>query len=218
MKSFPWEFESAKEILFYPGKPDEFIGNILEVGPGRGDLLLSLAESFPNKKFVAIELGKKRYYKLIPRIEKKGLENILLIQGDVRIVLPKLFTEEMFEKIYILFPDPWPKKRHAPKRLLNTDFLSLLVRFLKPGGDLFIATDVTFYAVWVTESADQVALLQNMGTPFVDSARLVNYEPTFFEMKWRAVGRNIHYMWYRRRLKLSAIVRENQDSTDLPSA
>ncbi len=199
MKFFPWEFESTKDVLFYPKKPDEFTGNVLEVGPGRGDLLLSLAAVSPAEKFVAIELGKKRYHKLIPRIEKKGLVNILLIQGDARIVLPRYFAENMFEKIYVLFPDPWPKKRHAPKRLLNIDFLSLLARFLRPGGDLFIATDVTFYAVWVVENATQVALLHNMGSPFVDGSVLADYEPTFFEMKWRAEGRAIHYLWFRRR-------------------
>ena len=199
MKSFPWEFESAKEVLFYPAKPDECTGDILEVGPGRGDLLLSLAASFPDKRFVAVELGRKRYYKLIPRIEKKGLENILLIRGDGRIVLPRYFAGKTFEKIYVLFPDPWPKKRHAPKRLLRAEFLSLLAGFLKPRGDLFIATDVTFYAVWVVENARQVGLLQNMGTPFVEGCVLADYEPTFFEMKWRMEGRAIYYLWYRRR-------------------
>ena len=199
MKSFPWEFESAKEVLFYPEKPGECNGDILEIGPGRGDLLLSLAALFPAKRFAAIELRRKRYYKLIPRIEKIRLENILLIQGDARIILPRYFTEKTFEKTYVLFPDPWPKKRHAPKRLLNAEFLSLLARFLKPGGDLFIATDVTFYAAWVVENASQVRLLHNMGTPFVDSSVLADYEPTFFEMKWRSEGRAIHYLWYRRR-------------------
>jgi len=197
MKSFPWEFETAKEVLFYPEKPTAFAGDILEVGPGRGDLLLSLAGSFPAKRFVAIELGKKRYYKLIPRIEKKELGNVLLLHGDARIVLPKYFREETFEKVYILFPDPWPKKRHAPKRLLTRDFLSLLARFLKPGGNLFIATDVTFYAVWVVENAVRVPQLHNMGSPYVNSTVLADYEPTFFEMKWRAEGRAIHYLWYR---------------------
>jgi tRNA (guanine-N7-)-methyltransferase len=199
MKSFPWEFESAKEVLFYPEKPSECSGDVLEIGPGRGDLLLSLAASDPDKKFIGIELGKKRYYKLIPRIEKKRLQNILLIQGDARIVLPKYFTEKTFEKIHVLFPDPWPKKRHAPKRLLNVEFLFLLTRFLKSGGDLFIATDVTFYALWVVENARQVKLLNNMGKPFVDSSVLADYEPTFFEMKWRSEGRAIHYLRYRRR-------------------
>ncbi len=199
MKTFPWEFEAAKECLFYPEKPDHFEGDILEIGPGRGDLVLSLAELFPGKRFVAVELGKKRYHKLVKRIEKRQLSNFLLIQGDARIVLPRHFSQETFEKTYVLFPDPWPKKRHVPKRLLTTDLLTMLAGYIKPGGDLFVATDVTFYALWVIENAARVPLLENMGAPYVGSAQLADYEPTFFEMKWRAEGRAIHYLWYRRR-------------------
>jgi len=198
MKSFPWEFESKKEVLFYPAKPQMFEGDILEVGPGRGDLLLSLATLFPAKRFVAVELGKKRYYKLIPRIQKKQLDNILLLQGEARIVLPRYFAEETFEKIYVLFPDPWPKKRHALKRLLSVEFISLLTRLLKTGGDFFVATDVRTYAEWVIENAGRVELLHNIGSPFVGTSALENYETTFFEAKWREEGREIYYLWYRR--------------------
>ena len=198
MKSFPWEFESQKEILFYPAKPQSLVGDILEIGPGRGDLLLSLAASFPGKKFVAIEVGKKRYYKLIPRIEKRRLTNVLLIQGDAWIVLPRYFEEKTFEKIYVLFPDPWPKKRHEFRRLLNTEFVMLLAKVLKPEGDLIVATDVRAYADWVVENADKVAALRNLGSPFIDSSVIENYEPTFFEAKWRQDGRAIYYLRYRR--------------------
>ncbi len=198
MKTFPLKFEAAKKVLFYPEEPDTCVGDILEVGPGRGDLLLSLATLFPEKRFVAIELGKKRYYKLPPRIEKKQLDNILLIKGDARIVLPKYFKKAAFEKIYVLFPDPWSKKRHAPKRLLDAQFLALLGQFLRPDGDLFMATDVAAYAEWVVESAAGVPILRNLGRPFVDGSDLADYEPTFFEMKWRSEGRPIFYLWYRR--------------------
>jgi tRNA (guanine-N7-)-methyltransferase len=198
MKSFPWEFESNKEILFYPGKPDAFVGDVLEIGPGRGDLLLSLATSFPAKRFIAVEVGRKRYFKLIPRIEKKQLSNILLMQGDARIILPRYFSKNTFEKICILFPDPWPKKRHAMKRLLSVEFISLLAKLLKSAGDLIVATDVKPYADWVVENAEQVTPLQNMGSPFVNNLVIENYETTFFEAKWRQQGRTIFYLWYRR--------------------
>jgi tRNA (guanine-N7-)-methyltransferase len=198
MKSFPWEFESNKEVLFYPAKPDTFVGDVLEIGPGRGDLLLLQATSCPKKRFVAIELGRKRYFKLIPRIERRQLHNILLIQGDARIVLPHYFSNETLEKIYVLFPDPWPKKRHAMKRLLSVDFISLLAKLLKSAGDLIVATDVKPYADWVVENAEQVTPLQNLGSPFVDNSAIENYETTFFEAKWRQEGRTIFYLWYRR--------------------
>ncbi|MFQ6007813.1 MAG: tRNA (guanine(46)-N(7))-methyltransferase TrmB [Candidatus Zixiibacteriota bacterium] len=198
MKSYPWEFESKKEVLFYPEKPTTFAGDILEIGPGRGDLLLSLAESFPAKRFVAVEVGKKRYLKLIPRIERKLLTNILLIHGDARIVLPRYFEDETFERIYVLFPDPWPKKRHAYKRLLTTEFITLLAKLLKVEGDLIIASDVRSYIDWLVENARRVELLHCVGSPFVDSSVLENYEATFFEAKWREAGRAIYYLWYRR--------------------
>ncbi len=203
MKKFPWAWEEKKPVLVYPEGSEPGSGDILEIGPGRGDLLLSLAGAMPGKRLVAIEIGKKRYYRMLPRIEKQGLTNIQLICGDARIVLPRHFHGPTFEKIYVLFPDPWPKARHELKRLLHASFLELLAATLKPGGDLFMATDVAWYAEWAIESANCVAGMRNMGAaahgqPFVGPEALFSYAPTFFEQKWRAEGRTIHYMHYRK--------------------
>ncbi len=197
MKEFPWDWESNKPIEIWPEGSETGTGDILEVGPGRGDLLLSLARALPKKKFVAVEIGKKRHFKLIPRIEKLGLSNVQLYRGDARIVLPRYFDGPTFEKIYLLFPDPWPKARHGLKRLLHTRFVELLTTVLKPGGDLFMATDVSWYAEWAVENADFVPELSNQGDPFVPREALFSYAPTFFEQKWRAEGRDIYYMHYR---------------------
>ncbi len=197
MKNFPWEHEAQKKVLFYPEGAGGEDGDILEIGPGRGDLFLELASSMPNKKLVAIELGTKRYNKLITRIEKRGLVNVRLIRGDARIVLTNHFSKGAFEKIYVLFPDPWPKKRHALKRLLNTEFISLITRFLKNDGDLFMATDVDWYAEWAAINAEAVPNLENMGDPYVSAENLFSYAPTFFEQKWRAEGRKIYYMHFK---------------------
>jgi len=199
MKQFPLEHESKKKVLFYPRKPDIFEGDILEIGPGRGDFLLSAAEQLPDKKLVAVELGKKRYFKLIPRIEKKGLTNILLIHGNARIVLPKYFPPGSFEKIYVLFPDPWPKKRHYFHRLMSVEFVSLLTDCLKTGGHLFCATDFWPYADWVTDNFARVPSLKSMGRPcFTTIDHIDYYSPSFFEQKWRSEGRAIYYMRYRK--------------------
>ncbi|MEA2031842.1 MAG: tRNA (guanosine(46)-N7)-methyltransferase TrmB [candidate division Zixibacteria bacterium] len=199
MKTFPWKHEASKPVLFYPEVSKVNAGDVLEIGPGRGDLLLDLAEAMPATRFVAIELGKKRYFKLIPRIEKRALNNIQLICGDARIVLANHFSQGEFSKIYVLFPDPWPKKRHAIKRLLNTEFIKLLSRFLTIGGDLYMATDVDWYAMWAVANAESVQSLKNMGNPFADESDLFSYAPTFFEQKWRAEGRSIYYMWFQRK-------------------
>ncbi len=199
MRSFPLEFERRKEILFYPARPGRPAGDILEIGPGRGDFLLWVAEHCPDKKIVAVEIDKGRYYRLIPRIERKGLTNILLMQGNARVVLPEIFPAGTFEKCYVLFPDPWPKRRHIPHRLMSVEFVTILARMLRVGGELYCATDFWPYADWVADNAAQIPLLQNLGAPyFSNAADIPHYNPTFYEKKWRGEGRAIYYLRMRR--------------------
>ncbi|MEE9442193.1 MAG: hypothetical protein V3V99_05955 [candidate division Zixibacteria bacterium] len=200
MKTFPYEFEARKEIQFYPNRPDDFSAHSLEIGPGRGDFLLSVAGKYPDRKFATIELGKRRYYKMIPRIEKKGLSNIILINGNARIVINEYFDNALFDKIYILFPDPWPKKRHIPHRLMSIEFLRLIMGLLKPGGHLYSATDYWPYAIWAADNLKQIGRLRSEGKPlFTDIDAIDDYSPSFFENKWRDEGRAIYYMKYLRK-------------------
>ena len=187
-KLFPYEFEAKKELLFYPTKPDIFSVDVLEIGPGRGDSLLFLAQKDPTKKFVAVEIGKKRYFRLIPRLEKKEIKNVLLIRGDARVVLPQFFKEGTFEKIYVLFPDPWPKDRHAFRRLLTIEFLTLVAHHLREKGELIIATDVESYANTTLENLEQIQSLQEK--KISDDSPLPLQ--TFFEQKWRGQGKKIY--------------------------
>ncbi len=220
---FPYEFESRKEILFYPSKPEIFSGDILEIGPGRGDWLLNQATAHPDKKFVAVEMGQLRYAKLVSRIEKAELKNILLIQGDVRLVLPQFFAGDTFEKIFVMFPDPWPRERHYFRRLLQIEFLALLCHVMKNGGSFLLATDAGRYADWARENIKAIPELSEVAvssqTPFPEyslasSILNANNSPTgladtgqvyknkfvdcpvttFFEKKWREMGRSIHYL------------------------
>ncbi|MFH1700601.1 MAG: hypothetical protein ABIE07_08440 [Candidatus Zixiibacteriota bacterium] len=200
MKTFPYEYESRKEIHFYPDRPNDFSAHSLEIGPGRGDFLLSIAEKYPDRKFVAIELGKRRFYKMIPRIEKKGLSNIILINGNAQIVINECFEKAIFDKIYILFPDPWPKKRHIPHRLMSIEFMRLITGLLKPGGYLYSATDYWPYAIWAADNLKQIKRLQSKGKPlFTNIDAIDDYSPSFFEKKWRDEGRAIYYMKYMRK-------------------
>ena len=199
MRTFPTAFESQKVLTFYPAKPEQIGGDILEIGPGRGDFLLSMAGQCPDKRFVAVELAKKRFYKLIPRIERRGLSNILLINGNAGLIIPELISAETFEKIYVLFPDPWPKRRHIPHRLMSISFIEHLTRILKPGGDIFAATDFWSYADWITDNFRQVSQLRCQGAPFfTDISHIPFYHPTYYEQKWRGIGLAIYYMHYRK--------------------
>jgi tRNA (guanine-N7-)-methyltransferase len=199
MKSFPYEFASQRKPLFYPGEPASFTGDVLEIGPGRGEFLLSEAEARPDRRFVAIEIKKRRFYKIAKRIEKRGLTNILLIQGDARIVVPACFAEGTFERVYVLFPDPWPKRRHTSMRLLSCEFLRVLTRVLKPGGDLILGTDAQEYLKWVTRNIAQVPELESMPLAHSGGSPSISWAPTFYEEKWRSEGRTINFLSYRKR-------------------
>src|SRR3989338_3746501 len=194
-KHFPFEFEATKEIQFYPANPALTSLDILEIGPGRGDLLMTMAQNEPHKRFAAIEIGKKRFYRLIPRLEKKGIANVSLIRGDARVVIPQFFSENMFEKIFVLYPDPWPKDRHAFKRLLNKEMLSLLCHHLKPEGELIFATDVKDYAAWVIENISDIPDFKRLEVTPGSSFPLLKSKLTFFENKCFSEGKEMNYLW-----------------------
>ncbi len=194
-REFPIEFESRKPILFYPREVEQMTGDVLEIGPGRGDLFLWLAAAHPEKRFVAIEMMMKRYGKLITRAERRGLTNIQLLRGNARIIIPRYFTSPCFERIYVLFPDPWPKPRHTFHRLLSVEFLTQLASLLKPSGDIVLATDWQPYADWVIENVARVPLFRNTGNPYSQEGNLnPSGEPTFFEKLWRSKGREIFFV------------------------
>ncbi|PWB71687.1 hypothetical protein C3F09_07475, partial [candidate division GN15 bacterium] len=141
-----------------------------------------------------------RYRKLIARAEKRGLTNIQLFRGNARIIIPRYFTSPCFERIYVLFPDPWPKPRHAFHRLLSVEFLRQLANLLKSSGDIVLATDWQPYADWVVENVVQVEGLRNTGSPYSEEANLnPSGEQTFFEKLWRSKGREIYFVRIERR-------------------
>lgn len=168
---------------------------IAEIGPGRGDFLFHLAEQHPGAIVCGIEIKRKRFEKLVARREKRALYNVQLVLGDARTVLPLLVGP--IDRIYIQFPDPWPKRRHAKHRLLDAEFLAHCDHRLRPGGELWFVTDHQPYA-------ETVAALVRQATPWhaVFAAPVVTEcpeaYPTFFAEKWRNEGRTIYYQRYRK--------------------
>ena len=194
MRDFPIKFEETKDILMYPAIQDKIRADILEIGPGRGDLLFSLAVENPSKKFVAIEMMHSRYEKLVENTERRALKNIQLIRADARVALKRYFEPETFEKIYVLFPDPWPKNKHAFRRLLSVEWITLLVNLLKTGGELICATDVASYADWVFANLKTFPNLQNKLEPHKYLNEIEGLTETYFQKKWKALGLNLHFM------------------------
>jgi tRNA (guanine-N7-)-methyltransferase len=200
-RNFPYEFNANREVEFYPIPPkngERLSGDILEVGPGLGHFLLALAESNPDKHYLAIESQNKRFHRIAEKAAKMGVTNVTIMKGYAQAVIPLWLQSGTFERVYVLFPDPWPKTRHARNRLLTPDFISILACLLRPGGELFMATDHAGYARWIIEAASQVCALSNIGDPFCHQSDVADYLPTIFEQKWRKQGKQIAYMRFVR--------------------
>ena len=123
---------------------------MLEIGFGGGEHLAAQAAAHPDWCFLGAEPFLNGVGSCLRHIEESGVTNVRLWHGDARDVLARL-TDASLDRVYILFPDPWPKTRHWKRRLIQPDFLDDLARALKPGGDVRFATDWKHYAAWTLE-------------------------------------------------------------------
>ena len=185
-----------RNIRLFTEKPPLLQADVLEIGPGNGELILSLAQTFPDTTFAAIEVRRSRFHRLALKIEKLNLKNIFIVHGNARTVVPN-FKPKSLEKIYILFPDPWPKRRHAFRRLLNPEFLFICTRCLSEGGELFLATDVETYGQQARQILAQIRELKEMSPPsgfFLPG----DQRQTGFEQKWTRQGKSITKLLFQR--------------------
>jgi len=123
----------------------------LEIGFGKGDSVISMAKAFPEEDFVGIEVFRPGAGHVIAQALEQDLNNIKLLIGDAVDILGKVIADNSFDHVYIFFSDPWHKKKHHKRRLINPEFVSLLANKIKPGGDLFLATDWQNYAEQMLE-------------------------------------------------------------------
>ena len=121
-----------------------------EIGFGGGEHLIGQAAQHPQVNFIGCEPYVNGMTRLLTEIEKAGLTNIRLYDGDARLVLERL-PDASLERLFLLFPDPWPKTRHHKRRIVSQEGLVLFHRKLVPGGTLRIATDHEGYGVWMLE-------------------------------------------------------------------
>lgn len=124
---------------------------IMEIGFGMGEATAIIAKNHPNNGYIAVDVHPPGIGKLLGRIVENDLKNLRVIEDDVHIVLPHMFEDESLDAIHLYFPDPWPKKKHNKRRIVNESFLSLIHPKLKKGGYIHIATDWVPYAISMQE-------------------------------------------------------------------
>ncbi len=139
----------------YPIVPSEIFPNsekvIMEIGTGMGEATAEIARNFPETGFFALEVHRPGIGSLLARINEFELTNLRLINEDARIVLSEYMPDQCLDAVHLYFPDPWHKKKHWKRRIVQRDFVDLIYRKLKPGGHIHIATDWVPYAQWSEE-------------------------------------------------------------------
>ena len=170
-----------------------------EIGFGNGEHLLQLAAAQPARDFLGIEVHRAGVGRLLHALAARGLGNVRIICHDAVEVLAQQLAPGSLEEMLILFPDPWPKKRHHKRRLIQPDFAALAASRLAAGGILRLATDWEPYAVHMLETLAGCAALENLdpGGGFVP--RPPQREATRFERRGERLGHGVWDLAFRRR-------------------
>jgi tRNA (guanine-N7-)-methyltransferase len=185
--------------LAYAAKPiaaAEIFGRVaplvLEIGSGMGETTAEIAKAHPEADFIAVEVHGPGVGSLLNRLAAAELANVRIIRHDAQDVLERMIADGALAAIHLFFPDPWPKKRHHKRRMVQPAFAELAARKLAPGGVLHAATDWPDYA----EQMEQV--LSAALTPV--SAPLFPRPVTKFESRGRRLGHPVRDLVFRSRM------------------
>jgi tRNA (guanine-N7-)-methyltransferase len=174
---------------------------VVEIGSGMGESTAALAAAAPGVDHLAVEVFEPGIAALLMRVDEAGLSNLNVLRGDAVALLRECVPEASLAGIRIFFPDPWPKRRHHKRRLVQAGFVALAASRLRESATLHLATDWDDYAVQMRHVADAEPLLENtvLGQPGGWAPRPLWRPVTKFEARARLEGRDVHDLIYRRR-------------------
>jgi tRNA (guanine-N7-)-methyltransferase len=168
---------------------------VLEIGFGMGETTAAIAAANPGTDYLGVEVHSPGVGSLLRQLEARSLENVRIVQHDAAEVVEHMIAPASLSGIHVFFPDPWPKKRHHKRRLLQAPFARLLATRLEPGGYLHVATDWDDYADAILEALEQSGLV-NAAERF---ATRPAYRPqTKFERRGIRLGHPVRDIVYRR--------------------
>jgi tRNA (guanine-N7-)-methyltransferase len=170
----------------------------LEIGFGNGEHLLALAAAHPERDFIGVEVHRPGVGRLLLGLEKAALGNVRLVCHDAVEVLEQQIPRGFLDELLILFPDPWPKKRHHKRRLIQGPFTALAAARLAHGGVLRLATDWEPYALEMLEVLTHTADLENLSEYGGFMARPSERAPTRFERRGERLGHAVWDLAFRR--------------------
>ena len=171
----------------------------LEIGFGNGDSLAEMASAAPERNFIGIEVHRPGVGHLLLKTEELGLSNLRVMRKDAVQVLKTALPAASLDRVQLFFPDPWHKKRHHKRRILQPAFIALLARVIRPGGHFHAATD------WENYAEHMMVMLTAASDRFENTAGAGNYTPrpdyrplTKFEQRGHRLGHGVWDLVFRR--------------------
>lgn len=171
----------------------------LEIGFGNGEVLLQGAAGHPDRNFLGIEVHRPGVGRVLNQIRDRELDNVRVICADAVEVVRDRLPPVSLDACWIFFPDPWPKKRHHKRRLIQASFLGLLAERLRPGGIVHAATDWEDYAEWMLQAFMAEPLLENTAPDDGYAPRPAWRPETKFEHRGLDRGHPVRDLVFRRR-------------------
>src|SRR5690606_9281273 len=185
-----WGVEYAPRHLDFARAFNRDAPVVLEIGFGMGETTQKIAQARPEDNFLGVEVFNAGVGALLKRIDESGVQNIRIIQHDAVEVVRDMIAPDTLAGVHIYFPDPWPKKRHHKRRLVQPDFIALLASRLAHGGYIHCATDWENYAEQMLEVLSGEPLLANTADGY---APRPEFRPqTKFETRGLRLG---HGVW-----------------------
>jgi tRNA (guanine-N7-)-methyltransferase len=174
-----WQLRCYEELFpqygVYPSKENPISSKaifgddrplVVEIGFGMGAATIEIAEAFPDRNFIGIDVHKPGIGKLLGEIDARKTKNLRLIEGDALVVLEEFTPPDSLYGINLFFPDPWPKKRHHKRRILQVESAQLFAEKLIPGGYLYMVTDWLEYAEFSLAILEKNQNLKNTAQGF----------------------------------------------------
>jgi len=170
----------------------------VEIGFGNGDVLAAMAARHPEYDYLGIEVHRPGIGALLRRLEAAGLGNARVMRADAKEVLARNIPDAALSAVNIFFPDPWPKKRHHKRRLIQPEFAELVRRKLQPGGMLHLATDWRDYAEQMLDVLSQTPGFENTAGAGAFAPRPEERPLTKFEQRGKRLGHEVYDLSFRR--------------------
>lgn len=170
----------------------------LEIGCGIGDFIVSTAADNPDRNFIAIDFYNKGCWKTCRRIDRAGLTNVRVLRVEARWFITELIPLGSLTAVYINCPDPWPKKKHRKRRLVNRQFMEFLREYLAPGAEFYFATDFDDYGIDVARILEELEGFANQLAPDLYRHELTDYHLSKYMNKFMAEGKKIYFIHYRK--------------------